>query len=143
MRILIDGDAAPGIKLIEEVAKKYKIEMIIYVDDSHVINSDYAKVITVSTFSQSVDLKLTNNLKENDIVVTSDFGVAVVGLSKKAIVINSKGLIYTDDNINIMMEERHMKSKLRKQNIRLKGPKKRTKEDDKKLIECLENIIKG
>lgn len=141
MRILIDGDAMPSIDLITRIGEKNKLEVIIFVDDSHVIESDYAKVVTVSTYQQSVDIALTNEIMMNDIIMTSDFGVAVVGLGKNAFVINSKGFIYTKDNIDIMMEERHLKSKLRRQNIRLKGPKKRTKEDDLNLIQSLEKII--
>lgn len=142
MRILIDGDATPSIKLIEEVAIKYQIEVLIFKDDSHVIESDYSKVITVSTYSQSVDINLTNEVKKDDIVITSDFGVAVVSLSKGAYVLNSKGFNYDNDNINILLEERHLKGKLRKQGIRIKGPKKRSREDDNNLIEGLEKTIK-
>lgn len=142
MRIIVDADACPGISLITEVAKKYNIELILYADYTHNIVSDYAKVIVVSKGFQNVDTVISNDVKEWDILITQDFGLAVIGLSKKASVIHTKGMIYTNDNIDTLLFERHLNSKLRKRGGHSKGPKKRTKEDDIKLINSLESIIK-
>ena len=142
MRIIVDADACPGIPLITEVARKYNLELLLYADDSHNIESDYGKVIVSSKGFQSVDIVISNDIKKGDILITQDFGLAVIGLSKKANVIHTKGMIYTDDNIDGLLFERHLNSKLRKKRVHTKGPKKRTKEDDIKLIGSLEKIIK-
>lgn len=42
MRILVDADACPGRNIIEQVAKKYKIDVMMFCDINHVINSNYS-----------------------------------------------------------------------------------------------------
>ena len=141
MVIRIDGDACPAISLIEELAKKYDINMKIYADYTHNINSDYAEVLLVDNSSQSVDMKIISETKENDIIVTQDFGLASIVLSKKAYAIGTRGLIYTNENIDMLLYERHLNAQIRKVTKRNKGFKKRTEDDDKLLINNLEKIL--
>lgn len=141
MSIIVDADACPGISLITDIAIKYKIDLILYTDDSHNIESDYAKVVTLSKGFQSVDTVISNDIKKNDILITQDFGLAVIALSKKANVMHPKGMIYTDDNIDKLLYERHLNAKLRRTGVNTKGPKKRVKEDDINLIKSLEKLI--
>jgi uncharacterized protein YaiI (UPF0178 family) len=84
---------------------------------------------------------IANDIKKGDILVTQDFGLATIALSKKAYVVHPKGMIYTDDNIDNLLYERHLNSKLRKSGKHTKGPRKRTKEDDQNLINSLETLI--
>jgi len=141
-KIIIDGDACPSINLIEECAKKFDVPVIIITDTSHNITSDYSNVLIVDKGSQSVDIKLINLVSSGDIVISQDYGVAVMTLSKKAYCISPKGLIFTNDNIDNLMLNRHINQKLRNSGKRVKGPKKRTNDDDKKLIESLKELIK-
>lgn len=142
MRILVDADACPSIELITELAREKRIELILYVDTAHVISNDYAKVITLSKGFQSVDTFITNDIREKDILITQDFGLAVIALSKNANAIHPKGLIYTNDNINGLLFERHLNFKNRKKKIRTKNIKKRTKFDDLSLIKNLKKLMK-
>lgn len=141
MRILIDGDAFPCIKKIISVARSYQTEVIVYLDTSHILEDDYAKVIIVSKGNNAVDLRLENNIQKNDIVLTQDYGVAIIGLSKDAICINQYGEKYTNYNIDYLLELKNYNRKKRKyQNM--KGPRKRRKEDDDRLIQQIENLLK-
>jgi len=141
MVIRIDGDACPAINLIEKLAKKYNINMKIYANYAHNINSDYAEVVLLDTSSQSVDMKIISETKEKDIIVTQDFGLASIVLSKNAYAIGLKGLIYTNENIDSLLYERYLNAQIRKVTKRNRGPKKRTEEDNKILIENLEKIL--
>lgn len=142
MRIIVDADATPNISLITKIAEENKIPLFLYCDDSHEINNDYAKIIVLSRGYQTVDTKISNDLKQNDILITQDYGLALIGLSKKSYVINPKGFYYTEDNINLLLFERQLNLINRKKKIKTKNMKKRTKEEDKKLRECLLKIIK-
>lgn len=137
MRIIIDGDATSGIAKIESIAKKYKIECTIFCDYAHIINSSYSEIIQVSTGFQSVDMAILPHLCENDILITQDYGLASLGLSKNCYVIHPRGMEYTNDNIDILLQNRYFNLK-QKRKI---GPKKRTKEDEIKLLQTLERII--
>ena len=59
---------------------------------------------------------------------------------KKAHVLNQNGLIYNDDNMMSLLSRRAMNQKIRKHS-RVKGPKKRTKEDNAKFEKSLRFII--
>lgn len=141
MKIIIDGDACPGISIIETIAKKYSIEVIIYCDYNHFIQSDYSIVKTVDSGFQSVDMYVINEAKAGDIIVSQDYGVAAICLSKKCSVINPKGYIYDESNIERMLEERHLSQKIRRSGGRISNPKKRTKEDDLRLHCNLQKLI--
>ena len=80
MKIIIDGDACPGISIIEKVAKSYKVEVVIFCDINHFIQSDYSAVKIVDSGFQSVDMYVVNETKENDIVISQDYGVAAICL---------------------------------------------------------------
>jgi len=143
MKIIIDGDACPGISIIEKIAKSYEVSVIIYCDIHHFIQSDYSEVKIVDSGFQSVDMYVMNETKEGDIVVSQDYGVAAICLSKKAKVINPKGFIYDEKNIDRLLEERHISQKIRRGGGKTFNAKKRTEEDnlrlEKNLIRLMEN----
>lgn len=141
MKIIIDGDACPSISKIENLAKEYAIEVNIFVDIHHFIQSDYSKVVIVDSGFQSVDMYVVNNSQNGDIVVTQDYGVAAMCLPRGVNVISPKGSIYTEKNIDLLLEQRHISQKIRKAGGRFKGPKKRTSEDEERLINNLRSII--
>ena len=141
MVIRIDGDGCPDIKIMEQIAEEYLIPMVVYTDSDHNISLSYAHVDVTDTGCQNVDIKLSNEILNGDIVVTQDYGVAVIALSKKAKVIHPKGHEYTDDNIMMMLSEKHENQKLRRRHQHVKGPKKRTKEDTERLCETLVKVI--
>jgi len=141
MRILIDADACPSIDLIIKTANKYNIKTILYHDNTHNLEKHNVEVVICDKGFQSVDMRLINDIKKNDIIITQDFGVATISLSKKAFSIHPKGMIYDEDNIDKILFERHINTKQRDKR-KLKGPKKRTKDDDEKLIYGLISIIR-
>lgn len=57
--------------------------------------------------------------------------------------LTSFGKWYTNDNIDRMLMERHINKKARRSNSKnhLKGPRKRTTEDDKRFEESFEKMI--
>lgn len=142
MRIIIDGDACPGISIIEKVAKIYKVEIIIFCDINHFIQSDYSTVKIVDMGFQSVDMYVINETKENDIVISQDYGIAAICLGKNAEVINPKGYIYNKGNIDTLLDLRYISQKIRRSGGRSANQKKRTYEDDKRLEKNLIFIIK-
>lgn len=141
MRIIIDGDACPSIPIIENKAKEYKIDVIIFCDINHYIQSDYSEVKVVDSAFQNVDMYVVNSATKDDIIITQDYGVAALCLSKESSVISTNGLLFTNDNIDKMLEDRHLAQCIRRAGGRTKGPKKRSKEQDIKLIKTLEQEI--
>lgn len=141
MKLYVDADAMPSIGVIEDTARHYQIPCILVSDDSHQLMSSYSTVITVSKGYQSVDMWLVNHLQKGDIVITQDYGVAVLALTKGTKVISPKGMIYTNQNIDTLLEQRHQNQKLIRQKKYGKGPKKRTSKDEEQLKKSLINCI--
>ncbi len=132
MRIYVDADACPVVKIVENVASEYKIPVTLLCDTSHILKSEYSDICVIGTDSDAVDIALINKCKKGDIIVTQDYGVAALALGKKAFAIHQSGKIFTNDNIDGLLMDRHFakKSRLSKSKHHLKGPKKRTKTDD-------------
>ena len=144
MQILIDADACPVIQIAEKVAIKYNIPVTLICDTNHILNSDYSEVIVVSAGADAVDYRLINICHNGDIVITQDYGVAAMALAKGAYSIHQSGRWYINENIDQMLMERHINKKARRTSAKnhIKGPRKRTEEDDKRFAESFEKIVK-
>ncbi len=143
MRILVDADACPVVRITEQVAEEMGIQVTLLCDTNHVLQSDYSEVITVGTGADAVDFKLVSICQRGDLVVTQDYGVAAMILGKGAYGIHQSGKWYTNENIDQMLMERHMAKKARnaKKKHHLKGTAKRTEEDDQRFEESLRRLI--
>ena len=145
MQILVDADACPVVDIVEQTAIEYKIPVTLLCDTNHVIYSDYSEVKIIGAGADAVDFALLNLCKKGDIVVTQDYGVAAMILGKGAFGIHQSGRWYTNDNIDQMLMERHMAKKARRASKKnhLRGPAKRTEEDDRRFEESLERLIQA
>ncbi|MDO5292824.1 MAG: YaiI/YqxD family protein [bacterium] len=130
MKILVDADACPVKEIIEDIASNFKIPVIMIIDTSHELYSNYSEIIQVSKAPDAVDLALFNRTSPGDIVVTHDYGVASMVLGKKAYAINNNGKWFTNQNIDVLMYERHIAAKQRKMGVHSCSMKKRSKQDD-------------
>lgn len=144
MTIYVDADACPVVRIVEHFAAKYEVPCILLCDTNHVLHSDYSEVIVVGAGADAVDFKLISLLTPGDICVTQDYGVAVMALGKRCFCIHQSGKWYTDENIDQMLMERHLAKKARRSSRRhhLKGPSRRTEEDDQRFAESFEKMIR-
>lgn len=141
MTVFIDADGCPVVDIAVEAARKRNTECIIICDTSHVFDKEGAKTITVSKGADSVDFALVNMLQPGDIVVTQDYGLAAMCLARKAIVISQDGLLYTDDNIDSLLQSRYEAKKIRNAGGRMKGPKKRKPEQDMRFLSRFNDLL--
>ncbi|NLB81603.1 MAG: YaiI/YqxD family protein, partial [Clostridiaceae bacterium] len=143
MRILVDADACPVKKIIVRLAKQHNIPVTMLIDTSHELSDGYSTVITVDKQPDSVDYALMGLLAREDIEVTQDFGLAAMAIGKGAKAINQNGLIYTKENIDKPLLERHIGQKIRRSGARTKGPAKRTKDDDVRFEVAFEKLLRS
>ena len=144
MTIFIDADACPDVGIVEDIATKYNIPVTLLCDTNHVLISDYSEVVVVGAGADAVDYKLISICHRGDIVVTQDYGVAAMALGKGAFAIHQSGKWYTNENIDQMLMERHLNKKARRASSRnhIKGPRKRTDEDDQRFAESFEKLLR-
>lgn len=143
MKILVDADACPVVRIVEQTAERYKIPVVLLCDTNHVLQSSYSKIQVIGAGADAVDFALVNRCSKGDIVVTQDYGVAAMILGKGAYGIHQSGKWYTNENIDQMLMERHLAKKARmgKGKHHLKGPAKRVEEDDERFQESLCKLI--
>lgn len=130
MKIFIDGDGCPVINLTIDIAKKYDIEVIVVKNYNHEIWDEYATIVTVDNTPDSADYYIANHICKDDIVITQDYGLAAMVLSRGAQCINQNGLIISSDNIDLLLERRHFHHEQRRKHNRYTKLGKRTKEQD-------------
>jgi len=141
MKVLIDADACPVTDIAVREAVKRKINVLIFCDTSHTIYFDGAETIVVSKGADSADFAIVNKIESGDIVITQDYGLAAMCLSKKAYILNQDGKEYTDFNIGSLLTSRYENKKLRMAGKRTKGPKKRTSEQDMSFLKAYINLL--
>lgn len=143
MQIYVDADACPVVDIVERIARQYEIAVTLLCDTNHILYSDYSEVIVVGAGADAVDYKLISICHRGDLVVTQDYGVAAMALGKGAYAIHQSGKWYTNDNIDRMLMERHLNKKARRSTHKnhMKGPKKRTVEDDERFARSFEQLI--
>ena len=144
MKIYVDADACPVVRIVEMLANQYEVPCTLLCDTNHVLTSYYSEVIIVGAGADAVDFKLISLLKRGDICVSQDYGVAAMALGKGCFAIHQSGKWYTNENIDQMLMERHLAKKARRSSKKhhLKGPAKRTVEDDERFAESFEKMIR-
>lgn len=143
MKIYVDADGCPVISIAVNVAKEYSLEIIIVKNFAHEIYDSYASIVSVDISRDSADFYIVNKIEKDDIVVTQDYGLAAMCLSKGARPINENGLIYTQDNIEGMLNRRHLHQQLRRENKYYSKAKKRSPEADKAFERNLRFLVEG
>lgn len=143
MKILIDADACPVVAQAVEIAKKYALPIELFCDTNHILQSDYAIIRLIGAGRDAVDLALVNKCLRGDIVVTQDYALAALVLAKQGYALNQNGFYYTNENIDALLANRYENAKARRSKSKnhLKGPKKRTKEDDARFVKALVELI--
>lgn len=144
MRIIVDADACPTKDIIEQICLDYNIDLIYVCDTSHQLVSDVANIIVVDKSNDSADYKIVSIIKDCDIIITQDYGLASMCLLKRNYVITFNGLIINLNNIDGLLNNRYLNQKARLAKVRTTNIKKRTKEDDlnfsNNLIQLIEDI---
>lgn len=140
--VLIDADGCPVVDLTIRICRACSVPVLILCDTAHRIERDGAETMVFDKGADSVDFALVNRVRPGNVVITQDYGLAAMCLSRRARVLNQNGLEYTADNIDGLLEQRHHSKKLLRAGKHLKGPAKRTKEQDEAFGVAMEGILK-
>lgn len=142
-RMLIDGDGCPVVREAAALAKRYNCACIVFCDTAHRIELPGVETVVVSKGADSADFALVNRVGAEDVVITQDYGLAAMCLSKGAVVLNQDGKRYTPENIDGLLYTRYVGKKVRRAGGRLKGPPKRKEEQTEQFCRSLERLLEG
>ena len=140
-KVVVDADACPRacLQVLQRHKKAWKYRLLTVASvDHHIDNADH---IVVDRGSDAADLAVMNHAVRGDIVVTQDWGLAALVLGKGASAISPSGRIYSEKNIDFLLEERSLKAKYRRAGGRTKGPLARTAIDDHRFEDSFLKLI--
>ncbi|WP_042220589.1 YaiI/YqxD family protein [Oceanobacillus manasiensis] len=136
MKIIVDADACPVKDTIIQTALEKEIPVILVSSFAHYSNEqhpDGIETIYVDTGAESADYRIMKLAERGDVLVTQDYGLASLALAKKCHVLHHKGFVYTNDNIDQLLQTRYLSAMERKSGKRTKGPKPFTQDDREKF----------
>jgi len=142
MHLWIDADACPVVSEAIRTAHAYGVKVTLVCDDAHWMQRAGAETIVVARGADSADLALVNRVSRGDVVVTQDYGLAALCLARGARPLDQNGRIYDEDNIDSLLGMRHEAARIRRGGGRLKGPPKRSREQDEWFIQSLDMLLK-
>lgn len=142
MRIFVDGDACPVKEEILAVAREKEVEVLFVVSPSGYLTREWnITQILVDNFPQAVDIAIINRMEAGDVVVTQDYGLALLVLGKKGKAISPRGNIYHDNNIDRLLQQRQIHHEARKAGARMKGPRKLSADDKQRFYKNFRMLI--
>ena len=141
-KIIVDADACPVKTEIVQAAAQYDVGVLMVASYDHRLpEAPGVEIVQVDRSAQSADLYIANHLAPSDILITQDFGLATIGLAKRAIVLSNRGQRYTDGTIDFLLENRHERAKERRSGKYGKGPKPMTDADRKAFLHSLTKVL--
>ena len=141
MKILIDADGCPVVDITLRLGARFQVPCLILCDTAHEFHRTGAETLVFDKGADSVDFSLVNRIAPGDIVVTQDYGLASMCLSRKARVLHQDGWEYTPDNIDARLLVRHDSRKYRASGGRMKGQKKRSQAQNDHFETALEKLL--
>lgn len=143
MKVLVDADGCPVVDIAVALCRQNGCRCILLCDTAHTINRDGAETLVFDKGADSVDFALVNRVESGDIVITQDYGLASMCLARGARVVHQDGWEYTEYNIQALLFQRHESSKYRRGGGRVKGPRKRTAQQDRDFETALQTALQG
>ena len=140
MKVIVDADACPVWRLAVKICLNNNVDYLLVCDVSHQFKEEF-NVCYVDGGADAADYKIVALTELNDIIITQDYGLATLVLSRKGKAINQNGMIYNDKNIMGLLESRAFSAKLRKHKTHLKGPKKRKSDQDESFADIFSRMI--
>ena len=141
MTVLIDADGCPVTDIAIRLCKEFHIPCLILCDTAHEFHRDGADTLVFDKGADSVDYAIANRVRKNDLVITQDYGLASMCLSRGCRVLHQDGWEYTCDNIDALLLVRHESRKHRAAGGRFKGPKKRSTQQDHTFESALRSVL--
>lgn len=143
-KIWIDADACP--KAVKELVFKAGLRLnipIILVANSYQMTprSDLIRMIIVDKGFDAADQHIIDQVEMHDIVITADIPLAAMVLKKKAIALNPRGEIYTENNMGPILSMRDFMKDLRDAGLVTGGPAPFGAKDIKEFADALNRLL--
>lgn len=143
--IWIDADACPKVikEVIYKISARLQLPVILVANSSMIIPmSPHISIIKVDAGADVADNYIVEHVDANDIVITADIPLASFIVEKKAIALNVRGEIYTEDNVRERLSMRDFMKELRDSTgMNIGGPESFGPKDREKFTNAINRIL--
>ncbi len=143
-KIWIDADACPRAvkEIVFKTSQRLKIPVILVANSyQNLPMSDLIELIIVNHGFDAADQHIIDQVDIYDIVITADIPLAAKVLKKKAIALNPRGEIYTENNICSTLGVRDFLKEFRDAGTITGGPRPFSQKDIKKFGDSLNRLL--
>ena len=141
LTVLIDADGCPVTDIAIRLCNEFHLPCTLLCDTAHEFHRDGVQTLVFDKGADSVDFALVNRVQKGDLVITQDYGLASMCLSRGCRILHQDGWEYTSDNIDALLLVRHESRKHRAAGGRFKGPKKRSTAQDQTFEAALFSLL--
>ena len=152
--VIVDADACPVVRETLYVARKAKVPALLVANgtqnlDRHIRRNDprrprrgyWVATMNVAGGADSADFQIATLVREGDVVVTQDTGVAAMAIGAGARAVGVRGREYTREAIDAMLLVRHEEKKIRRQGGRTQGPAAFSDGDRERFTATLASVL--
>lgn len=140
-RLYIDADGCPVVNLALKITGRRHVESFLVCDTAHQFSRHGAQTIVVDKGADSADFALISRIAAGDLVITQDYGLAAMALTKGARVMDQNGMRYTGENMDGLLAQRAEAARVRRAGGRLKGPARRTQDQNDAFAAAFDQMI--
>lgn len=144
MRFVIDGDGSPVKEEVIRLGKVFELSVLIITSVDHYTTKEFPShvdFIYVDKGADRADYQIVKEIKEGDILITQDYGLASLVLPKKARIFHHSGKEYLAETIDQLLMQRYIGGQMRKAGKRTKGPKPFTANDRQQFYDIMVEIL--
>ncbi len=144
MKIWVDADACPVVikDILFRSAKRTGVQLTLVANRPlQIPPSRFIKFIQVDSGFDVADNEIVRRLSFGDLVITGDIPLAAAVIEKGGYALNSRGELYTEDNIKARLTMRDFMESLRASGIETGGPPALSQNDRKSFADQLDKIL--
>ncbi|MBU0969302.1 MAG: YaiI/YqxD family protein [Proteobacteria bacterium] len=144
MEIWVDADACPVVikEILYRAADRTRTRVTLVANQSLKIpTSPYIRVLRVGSGFDVADHEIVKQVKEGDLVITSDIPLAAEVIGKGAFALNPRGELYSTENITSRLYVRDLMASFRATGIETQGPLPMTQKDRQVFANTLHKLL--
>ena len=144
MTIYIDADGCPVKSEVYRVAKRFGLKVYLVSNSRMGIpQGELFELVIVNEGFNAADDWIVEQVRDNDIVVSSDIPLAARCLEKGARVIDPKGRVFSKETIGDALANRELMAYLRDMGDVTGGPAPFEKRDRSRFLQRLDEVIQA
>jgi len=143
-KIWIDADACPKVikEVVYKVSQRLNIKIILVANTyQNIPHHDLIELIIVKKEFDAADQLIEEQVEIHDIVITADIPLAAKVLKKKAIALNPRGEIYTENTIGSILSMRNFMKEFYDAGSITGGPPPFGPKNVKQFVDSLNKLI--